>query len=46
MVALSMTMSDPIPGFKVTLQFEGDYLANDACYTSGNMTSRGFLSDS
>jgi len=41
MVAFSMTLSDPNPqfqGFKVTLQFEGKYLAN--------MTSRGFLSDS
>ena len=34
MVPLSMTSSDPNPSFKVTLQFEGEYLAN--------MTSRGF----
>jgi len=38
MVPLSMTLNDPHPSFKVTLQFEGEYLAN--------MTSRGFLSDS
>ena len=36
MVALSMTY-DLTPIFKVTLQFEGEYL--------GNVTSLGFLSD-
>ena len=38
MVALLMTLSDPTPSFKVTLQFEAEYLAN--------MTSLGFLSNS
>ena len=37
MVALSMTFSDPNPSFKVTVQFEGKYLAS--------MTSRVFVSD-
>jgi len=32
MMALYMTLSDPNPSFKVTLQFEGEYLANSACY--------------
>jgi len=37
MVSLSMTLSDP--SFKVTLQLEGEYLAQ-------YVTSRGFLSNS
>jgi len=31
MVALSVTLSNPIHSFQVTLQFEGEYLANGAC---------------
>jgi len=32
MVAHLMTLSDPKPSFKVTLQFKGEYLAFSACY--------------
>jgi len=38
MVSLSMTLSDPDPGFKDTVVLKGEYLENGA--------SRGFVSDS
>ena len=33
MVAFSMTLSDPNPSFKVTLQFKDEYLGNSECYS-------------
>ena len=33
MVSLSMTLSDPDPGFKVTVVLKGEYLQSDAFYT-------------
>jgi len=45
MVQLSKTLSYPI-SFKVTLQFEGEYLALQTMHgMASNMTSRGFVSD-
>jgi len=32
MVSVSMTLSDPDPGFKVTVVLKGEYLQNDAFY--------------
>jgi len=32
MVSFSMTFSDPNPGFKVTVFFEGEYLKNDVSW--------------
>jgi len=33
MVTLSMTLSDPDPGFKVTVVLKGEYLESRAFYT-------------
>jgi len=32
MVSLSMTLSDPEPGFKETVALKGEYLQSDAFY--------------